>query len=217
MSECEYCKSRKMLPLNGKYYCEECEIYYVYKDGRQQYSNLPIEEISQISVGDHLCKKCRLKYSEKKSIVCTTFREYFKKLPLCRKCKQNNQKCIKNTFFQNFILYRTYSRVFSVQSVVFHSIWLYLMGTMFLSKLIITNLIIYKRKGLKLLECLMSSILLIPLGYWSWGTTVFYLYCFLTMVFSKRWYYKVPVNLDGPPPNILKYLEHLNIGRKKDG
>ncbi|CAD25544.1 hypothetical protein [Encephalitozoon cuniculi GB-M1] len=216
MSRCEYCKSRNMLPLNGKYYCEECEIYYIYKDKKQEYSNLPIEEIGQMTVGNHLCRKCKLKYSGKKSIACTTFREYFKKLPMCKRCKKSNERCIKNAFFKNFILYKTYGRVFSIRYIIFHTLLFYLVGSSILYRLFAINLITYQKRGFRLYECLFNSILTATLGYWRWGVIPLYLYCLFSMVWSNRWHYRVPVDLDGPPPNILEYLEHLNIGGKKD-
>ncbi|AFN83256.1 hypothetical protein EROM_070050 [Encephalitozoon romaleae SJ-2008] len=215
MSECEYCKSTNMLPLSGKYYCEECEIYYIYKDKKQEYSNLPIEDVNQMCVGDHLCGRCKSKYYEKKTIVCTTFREYFRKLPLCKKCKKSNEKSIKNAFFRNFILYKMHGRIFSIPFIALHTIWFYLMGNTVLYKLIVINLIAYKKKELRPYKCLLSSIFITIFGFWNWSDIPFYLYCLFSMVSSKRWYYKVPVNLDGAPPNILEYLEQLNIGRKK--
>ncbi|KAG5858589.1 putative ribonuclearoprotein zinc-finger pf type-C4 [Encephalitozoon hellem] len=215
MSECEYCKSRNMLPLSGKYYCEECEIYYIYKDKKQEYSNLPIEDVNQMCVRDHLCRRCKSKYSEKKTIACTTFREYFRRLPLCEKCKKSNEKSIKNAFFRNFILYKMYGRVFSVLSIILYTTWFYLMGNTILYKVVMVNIIAYKKKGLRLYRCLLDSILVTVLGLWNWSSIPFYMYCLASMIYSKRWYYKVPVNLDSPPQNILEYLEQLNIGKKK--
>ena len=54
-------------------------------------------------------------------------------------------------------------------------------------------------------------------GLLEWGGVLCYLYSLATMVWSRRWSYRMPVNLDQPPTNILQYLEHLSIGQGKAG
>lgn len=213
MKECGYCGSRAVLPLNGKYYCEECEVYYTYKNSVQEYSNLPIEEADQMTVGDRLCERCRPAYSGKRVVPCTTFREYLRKLPLCSGCKKSNERCIKNAFFKSFILHRTYERVFSMRSIALHTVWFYLMGGSVAYRLVVVNLIAWRRRRPRVWRLLLQSVLVAASGLLGWGGMLCYLYSLAMMMQGRRWCYRVPVNLDSPPPNILQYLEHLSIGR----
>lgn len=192
-----------------------CEIYYVWKDGRQEYSNLPIEEIEQMTVGGYVCRSCRPKYFSKDVVVCSTYREYLRKLPLCAGCKKNHGKSIKNAFFRNFVLYRTRTRVFSIKHIVLYTLWLYLSGGSTMSGLILANLVDYQRGGFSLLRNILKSVLMALSHLWMPGGTVCYMYCLFHVVLSKKWVYRVPINLDQSTPNLLEYLEQLNIGESR--
>lgn len=215
MKQCDYCRSRNILELSGKYYCETCEIYYVYKDGKQEYSNLPIEDIDQMTVGDHMCKSCRPKYFGKRIVSCTTYREYLRKLPLCFLCKKSNGKCIKNAFFKNFIFYRTYKRVFSIQCILLYTVCFYLLNEYAVCNLLFVNLVDYRRNGFSILGNFIKSASVVALHFWVSESAMCYIYCLLFMLFSKKWIYEVPVNLDQSSPNLLEYLEQLNIGKSR--
>lgn len=213
MKQCGYCHSRSILQLNNKYYCETCEIYYTYTDRQQEYSNLPIEDIDQMTVGDRICKSCRPRYVHRHTISCTTFREYFRKLPLCSRCKRANEKCIKNAFFKNFVLYKTYVRTFSMRFIAASVLASYFLREAALSSLLFVNLVDYRRNKFSLLGNALKSVLAVALHQLT-GNALCYFYCLLCMLFCKRWIYDVPVNLD-QSPDLVEYLEQLNIGSRK--
>lgn len=214
MKRCEYCKSRSILELSNKYYCETCEIYYKYRDNIQEYSNLPIEEIDQMTVEGNICKRCRPKYLSEDTVTCITYKQYFKRLPLCLACKKKNEKCIKNGFFRNFILYKMYARIFSIQHVVSYALCFYFLGAHLLYNLVSVNLIDYRRGEFGIVRNLLVSVVVVALHYWSCGAVLCCVYCLASMLFGRRWFYKVPVNLDRSP-NLLGYLEQLKIGNSK--
>jgi hypothetical protein len=209
---CQYCLQQSLIELNGKCFCEECEMYYTLSNGRQEYSNLPIEEIEQMTVMEHLCRRCRQKYAGGGVIRCRTFREYFKKLSLCKKCKKSNERCIKNAFFKNFILYRTHGRIFGVQHVFFITLWFYLFRSSLAFKLLSVTIIDYQSKASSVLWTIGRLLFVCLLGQHSLGWIPVYAYCLFRLVLSRGWFYEVPVDLDRSP-NLLLYIEQLKLGK----
>ncbi|KAH9411889.1 putative ribonucleoprotein [Ordospora pajunii] len=213
MNQCRYCGFKRIVALNSKYYCEECEVYYTYRNSKQEYSNFPMEETDQITVRGGLCKKCKVKHESGGCVCCITFREYFRKLPFCRKCKETNEKCIKNAFFRNFILYKAHNRVFSVLHVIIYAFLLYFLQNSILYS--IPTLCIVEYRINRSFGALMIARLIFAAAVWHlpYGKLVYCLYCMYLMMFSKKWQYNVPINLDKPPNDLLKHLQHLCIGK----
>jgi hypothetical protein len=212
MKKCQYCTKQRLIELSGKYFCEECEIYYTFNGRRQEYSNLPIQEMEQMTVMEHLCKTCKQKYSEGGVIRCRTFREYFRKLGLCKRCKKSNEGCIKNAFFKNFILYRTHARRFTMQYIFFITLWFYFFRNSLLFKLLSAALVDWRCGYLQVFWTGARLLGIYLLGQRHAGWAFVYAYCLLRLVLSKAWFYDVPVDLDRSP-NLLSYIEQLKLGR----
>ncbi|KAM0671472.1 hypothetical protein CWI42_080060 [Ordospora colligata] len=213
MKQCSYCGFRRIVALNSKYYCEECEVYYTYRNNKQEYSNFPMEETDQIAVKSGLCKKCEPRHESGRCVCCRTFREYFKKLPFCKKCKEKNERCIKNVFFRNFILYKTHDRVFPVLHIIICVFLLYFVRNSIVYSIPVLFLIEYRIKRSLGISMIAKLVLVAGVLHLSYGKLVCYLYYIYLMISSKKWQYNVPINLDKPPNDLLKHIQHLCIGK----
>lgn len=103
---CPMCRTRKLLMLHEKYFCEKCEVYF---STSLEPCVLPIPTV--FSSAD-LCAKCSPLRG--KTVACSHFKDYIDKHMFCRDCKRKLHDYFQYNFYKYFSLYRTQRRMLSV-------------------------------------------------------------------------------------------------------
>lgn len=94
---CPYCKTTKNRKLDNFTYCNECEIYLNNETNKFISSKYIKESIKT------LCNDCK---KNKQIILCNSFKEYYKKLKICKTCKNIFKENLKELFFRHQDLFK---------------------------------------------------------------------------------------------------------------
>ncbi|KAK6089969.1 hypothetical protein P3W45_001015 [Vairimorpha bombi] len=200
--KCEYCKSRV-----HDNYCSTCRSHFILTDNEQKYVSVEMDELDHLTISDKLCYDCTIYYNTSDKIIkASCFTDYLYKLKLCKKCKEDNQKFIRNMFYKNFILYRCRESVYTHGFIMLFVIFFFIFNRSdyFYHIYFLLNFTNYSY--LDLLVCLG---LFYTRKYCIFRYTYLGFNCF-SMSCKNKFYFYMPVNLE-KTGNIDKHIEELKI------
>lgn len=195
--KCKFCSSK----IDNNY-CKTCRAHFKFKNNTQIYTSVEIDKLNYSSIQDRLCIKCTKYYATNCVIYAYSFIDYIKKLKFCRSCKKENEKFIRNMFYNNFIMYRFKKRIYNN---------FYLFFTILIFLLFKSNFLFYSITYLILYSWNFKDLIFFILGWYGNNNfainIIFILYNIYIILFRKRDCFKMPNNLE--TVKDMKIEEHI--------
>ena len=197
--------------MNGSLYCTSCQVHYTLVNNKQQVSHLPLKETSQ--VGLQLCDKCAAASKKRRNAVgCSSFGEYFGKLSLCGRCKQQNKEFLHNFYFKNFLFYRRERRAFSfwLSCLLLFLIWED--GVSWMAAWAAFALAQYRLASLSPFEFTLLSVVLYAMGEFAFTKDLFLAVSLGQLCLAKTVFFEMPHNFS-IDRSLPSFIERMSIGK----
>ncbi|TBU03404.1 hypothetical protein CWI36_0929p0010 [Hamiltosporidium magnivora] len=212
IKECGFCRSKKLVFLLEKIYCEECEVYFKFKNNKYEACHLPTTDINNcIPIRRQICDKC-IETDLEKSIRCRNFNEYFLKVHFCNFCKDKLRLYMKTLFYKRVMLYKQQKRVVGFRSLLFY-IFIALFSIFY--RVFRPFVFLYHEKyAFKLSISFIFKRLIFLLLYFSIGKEVCYVFFLIYSLYSLtlliETYFLVPLILDENQNDDNLLVEHID-------